>query len=153
LSTTGAVLFFDLDNFKPLNDTHGHAMGDLLLIEVARRLLQNIRSSDTAARFGGDEFVVLLTDLAAEKDLAMSQAAQRGEVIRQALGQPYYLSGAQGGTSQEVTHHCSATGGIAMFCGSDVPAEVLIERADTAMYQAKEAGRNRVWLARSGVVS
>lgn len=149
----GAVLFFDLDNFKPLNDTHGHAMGDLLLIEVARRLLQNIRSSDTAARFGGDEFVVLLTDLAAEKDLAMSQAAQRGEVIRQALGQPYYLSGAQGGTSQEVTHHCSATGGIAMFCGSDVPAEVLIERADTAMYQAKEAGRNRVWLARSGVVS
>jgi diguanylate cyclase (GGDEF)-like protein/PAS domain S-box-containing protein len=149
----GAVLFFDLDNFKPLNDSHGHAMGDLLLKEVARRLLLNIRPSDTAARFGGDEFVVLLTDLAPEKDEAKQQAAQRGEVIRQALGQPYLLTGLHDGTSVEVTHRCSATGGIAVFSGSEVPVEALIERADAAMYQAKEAGRNRVWLAQSGLVT
>ena len=140
----GAVLFLDLDNFKPLNDQHGHAMGDLLLEEVARRLTRGIRPSDTAARLGGDEFVVLLTDLATDRKEALQQALERAEAIRVSLAEPYRLVGSHDGQPVRVTHHCTATGGLAVFCGSDVGVETLLDSADAAMYAAKDAGRNRI---------
>ncbi len=87
----GALLFLDLDNFKPLNDTHGHGVGDLLLIEVAERLKTCVREADTVARFGGDEFVVLLCELDAHKDEASAQAAAIAEKIRIRLAEPYVL--------------------------------------------------------------
>lgn len=146
----GAVLFLDLDNFKPLNDRHGHAVGDLLLREVASRLERCVRPSDTVARLGGDEFVVLLTDLAADPGLAAAQAQQKGGVIREALAEPYHLRAVHDGVSMQVTHHCTATGGIAMFQGARLSVEDLLDSADAAMYAAKEAGRNRICLAGAG---
>lgn len=141
---SGAVVFLDLDNFKPLNDRHGHAVGDLLLQEVAARLDSCVRPCDTVARLGGDEFVVLLTDLAADPLLAEQQALQRAETMRATLAQAYHLSASHDGVAVQVTHHCTATGGIAVFCGSQVPVESLLDAADAAMYAAKDAGRNRI---------
>jgi len=139
-----ALVFIDLDNFKPLNDRHGHAAGDLLLIEVAQRLLHNIRGVDTAARFGGDEFVVLLTQLSDQTSTARRQAQQFAEKLLSVLEQPYLLSAEQGGVTQAVEHHCTGTAGLVVFDGAGDTDDTLIERADAAMYQAKQAGRNCV---------
>ena len=87
----GALMFPDLDKLKPINDAHGHEAGDVLLIEVARRLNQCVRKSDTVARLGGDEFVVMLTDLGADRVESASQAAAVAEKIRSFLAQPYAL--------------------------------------------------------------
>ncbi|MFO1344599.1 MAG: diguanylate cyclase [Burkholderiales bacterium] len=140
----GAVVFIDLDNFKPLNDRHGHAVGDLLLIEVAQRLLHHIRGADTAARFGGDEFVVLLTQLSAQAEAARQQAEQFAHKLLAVLAQPYVLSAEHEGQTQTVEHHCSATLGVVIFNGTGEPDDALLDRADAAMYQAKQAGRNCV---------
>ena len=140
----GAVVFIDLDNFKPLNDQHGHAAGDLLLIEVAQRLLQHIRGTDTAARFGGDEFVVLLTQLSDQPLVARQQATQLAEKLLSVLAEPYLLATEQAGTTQTVEHHCTGTAGVVIFNGEGEPDDVLLDRADAAMYQAKQAGRNCV---------
>ena len=140
----GAVVFIDLDNFKPLNDQHGHAAGDLLLIEVAQRLLQHIRGTDTAARFGGDEFVVLLTQLSEQPLVARQQATQLAEKLLSVLAEPYLLATEQAGTTQTVEHHCTGTAGVVIFNGEGEPDDVLLDRADAAMYQAKQAGRNCV---------
>ena len=133
----GALLFLDLDNFKPLNDLHGHGVGDLLLIEVASRLKSCVREADTAARFGGDEFVVLLCDLSTDAHAATDQAASIAEKIRQSLSMPYWLSGS-------IEHRCTASIGVALFKGREVDEKALIDAADDAMYQAKQQGRNRV---------
>jgi diguanylate cyclase (GGDEF)-like protein/PAS domain S-box-containing protein len=141
----GAVLALDLDNFKPLNDRHGHLVGDLLLIEVARRLTGCVRQVDTVARVGGDEFVIVLVDLAAEKAEALAQATAVAEKIRVALAQPYALvheKDAQPATT--VQHECSASLGLVLFANSDTPQDELLNQADAAMYQAKLAGRNAV---------
>lgn len=140
----GALVFIDLDNFKPLNDLHGHAVGDLLLMEVAQRLLHHIRGADTAARFGGDEFVVLLTQLSDQAEMAHSQAAQFAEKLRSVLAQPYILVTDAGGKPQTVEHHCTATIGVVIFNGTGASDNTLLDRADAAMYQAKQAGRNCV---------
>lgn len=140
----GALVFIDLDNFKPLNDQHGHAVGDLLLIEVAQRLLHNIRGADTAARFGGDEFVVLLTQLSDQAEDARHQAEQFAHKLLAVLAQPYVLSTEHEGQPQTVEHHCSATLGVVIFNGLGEPEDALLDRADAAMYQAKQAGRNCV---------
>lgn len=143
----GALLFLDLDNFKPLNDCHGHHVGDLLLVEVARRLTHCVRELDTVARFGGDEFVVLLGGLAAEEDVARQQAAQVAEKARRALAEPYVLTGTQGGQATAVEHRCTASVGVLLFGGSgerDAAAEALLDQADAAMYAAKDAGGNVV---------
>lgn len=140
----GALVFIDLDNFKPLNDQHGHAVGDLLLIEVAQRLLRHIRGADTAARFGGDEFVVLLTQLSDQADAARLQAADFAEKLRSVLAEPYVLSIEHGGQAQTVEHRCTATMGVVVFNGVGEPDDVLLDRADAAMYEAKQAGRNCV---------
>ena len=143
----GAVMVLDLDNFKPLNDQHGHLVGDLLLIEAARRLNACVREMDTVARFGGDEFVVLLSELAGAAQPASVQAGVIAEKIRSTLSEPYRLSlshGVQGETTVE--HHCSASIGVVVFGGDESRHDEVLKWADAAMYQAKDAGRNLIRL-------
>ena len=132
----GAVLFLDLDNFKTLNDTKGHDIGDLLLGEVAKRLNQCVRDGDTVARLGGDEFVVVLESLSTDADEAATQAELVAEKIRSALNQPCQL--------KEHTYHTTPSIGIVLFKGHQESLDDLIRHADTAMYQAKTAGRNTI---------
>ena len=141
----GALLFLDLDNFKPLNDTHGHGVGDLLLIEVAERLKTCVREADTVARFGGDEFVVLLCELDTQHHEATAQAAAIAEKIRARLAEPYLLQAAP--SAPAIAHQCTASIGVAVFHGRDESQGSVIDRADAAMYQAKEDGRNRIRFA------
>lgn len=139
-----AVLVLDLDNFKPLNDAYGHVVGDLLLVEVANRLRNCIRESDTVARFGGDEFVVLLTEIGDEEELARQNSTVIAEKIRLALAEPYHLM--LQGTEPEliVEHHCSASIGVVVFLNQNQVRENILKQADLAMYQAKQQGRNQV---------
>lgn len=137
-----ALVFLDLDHFKPLNDEHGHAAGDLLLIEVAQRLLHHTRGTDTAARFGGDEFVVLLTQLSPDAARAREEVRQFGDKLLAVLAQPYVLKIEQGGVDQVVEHRCTGTAGVVVFTGDGESDDALLDRADSAMYQAKQAGRN-----------
>ena len=130
----GALLFIDLDNFKILNDTLGHAIGDLLLEQVAQRLTDCVRENDTVARLGGDEFVVMLEDLSEQITEAAAQAETVGEKILAVLNQPYWLVGHQ--------HHSTPSIGVALFSDQHHSIDELLKRADLAMYQAKAAGRN-----------
>ena len=141
----GALLFLDLDNFKPLNDQHGHGVGDLLLIEVAARLKACVRAADTVARFGGDEFVVLLCELDTKQHEAVAQAAVVAEKIRLHLAEPYVLRAAP--NAPAIGHQCTASIGVVVFHGRDESQDRLIDRADAAMYQAKEDGRNHIRFA------
>lgn len=136
----GALMFLDLDNFKPLNDRHGHEVGDQLLVEVAQRLLECVRDTDTVARFGGDEFVVLLGDLNANALLASGEAESIVTKILARLAEPYCLACPDSG--KQVEHHCSASIGVALFDG-DADEEGTFRCADSAMYGAKGGGRNR----------
>ncbi len=130
----GALLLIDLDNFKTLNDTHGHDKGDMLLKQVAQRLNNCIRDEDTVARLGGDEFVVMVRDLSESRAEAAQQAEAVGEKVLLALSEPYLLPG--------VEQHSSASVGITLFCGTRDGSDELFKRADLALYQAKAAGRN-----------
>jgi len=142
----GALMFLDLDNFKPLNDLHGHGVGDLLLIEVARRLKVGVREMDTVARIGGDEFVVMLTKLDKDRETARLKAAKVAEKIRIALAEPYILHvDDKDKPDATVEHHCTASMGVALFVGDNSSQDDIMKLADDAMYQAKEAGRNQVW--------
>ncbi|QTN28684.1 diguanylate cyclase [Rhodoferax sp. AJA081-3] len=142
----GALIFLDLDNFKPLNDVHGHEVGDLLLVEAAQRLKACVREVDTVARFGGDEFVVLLTALVADRAEAVDRAGLVAEKIRNALAEPYRLSVSQGeGVAPlALEHRCTASLGVALFLGNAASTTDVIKWADLAMYDAKEAGRDMV---------
>ncbi|MFZ5503189.1 MAG: EAL domain-containing protein [Pseudomonadota bacterium] len=131
-----ALLFLDLDNFKTLNDTKGHALGDMLLMEVAKRLQSCVRECDTVARFGGDEFVVLLEGLSELDETAVQQARSVGEKLLELTNQPYYLDGH--------THHGSSSVGITTFIGQQQNPNDLLKQADMAMYAAKKNGRNRL---------
>ncbi len=130
----GALQFIDLDNFKALNDSLGHDMGDLLLQQVATRLAECVRGTDTVARLGGDEFVVLLTHLSADREEAAGHAEAVGEKMRHAITQPYLLKTHE--------HQLSASLGITLYQGQDASIDELLKQADLAMYQAKAAGRN-----------
>lgn len=141
----GAVMFMDLDKFKPLNDMHGHIVGDLLLVEVGRRIVSCVREMDTVARFGGDEFVVMLSGLNADKALASHEAIRVAEKIRACLSIPYCLKSQAGDVPNIcVEHTCSSSIGVVLFDGSEVSQEDVLKRADEAMYLAKEGGRNLV---------
>jgi len=131
-----ALMFLDMDNFKALNDSKGHAMGDKLLIEVARRLKASVRVSDTVARLGGDEFVVLLGELSEHEHAASEQALMIANKVSEALSQPYQLG--------DFIYNCSASIGLTLFCDAAITIEEVHKRADAAMYQAKNAGRNTV---------
>lgn len=128
------LLFIDLDNFKILNDTRGHDIGDLLLIEVGHRLRGSIRESDTLARLGGDEFVVLLEGLSADRNEAALQAREVGEKVLTDIHQPYML--------KDIEHYTTASIGISLFANYRQNLDDLLKQADTAMYAAKKAGRN-----------
>lgn len=141
----GAIIFMDLDKFKPLNDMHGHVAGDLLLVEVGRRISSCVREMDTVARFGGDEFVVMLSELNADETQARSEAISVAEKIRACLAVTYFLKSGQGEPQDVcVEHNCSSSIGVVLFDGSEVSQEAIFKRADEAMYLAKEGGRNRV---------
>jgi diguanylate cyclase (GGDEF)-like protein len=125
------LLFIDLDNFKPVNDDYGHAMGDLLLKDVARRLQGCMRETDTAARLGGDEFVVLLPSIEG-RDGAMVVAAK----VLHALSRPFEIAGNR--------FVISASIGIALYPEHGSDEKLLLRHADAAMYEAKKQGRNRM---------
>jgi len=129
-----ALLFIDLDNFKVLNDTLGHDHGDLLLQQVAQRLVACIREGDTVARLGGDEFVVLLEDLSTHAPDAATQAETVGEKILAAFNMPYDLAGHEYRSSPSI--------GITLLSDHRESVVELLKRADLAMYQSKAAGRN-----------
>ena len=130
----GSLLFIDLDNFKTLNDTLGHAIGDILLQKVADRLVSSVRQGDTVARLGGDEFVVLLENLSALPIEAVKQTEIVTTKIIEELNKPYMLA------SQEYINTPSI--GATMFSGDGQNMEELLKQADIAMYQAKKEGRN-----------
>jgi diguanylate cyclase (GGDEF)-like protein/PAS domain S-box-containing protein len=132
-----ALLFFDLDNFKIINDTLGHHTGDVLLKEIGERLRQIIRTEDTPARLGGDEFVVIVSELGNDLDMAVSLSHQIAEKMRESLSRPFVLG--------EHEHHLTASIGISMYpmeTGED--ANDILKHADAAMYRAKETGRNTI---------
>ena len=131
---TGALLFIDLDNFKKLNDTLGHSIGDSLLQQVAQRLETCVREGDTVSRFGGDEFVVLLENLSDNECDSAAQAQAVCMKILASLNTLYQLEGHQ--------YRSTSSIGAALFNGHQLTPEVILVQADQAMYQAKSAGRN-----------
>lgn len=140
----GAVMFLDLDNFKRLNDTYGHSMGDLLLVEVAQRITRCVREVDTVARFGGDEFVVVISELDESSSEYIVQAGIVAEKIRATLAEPYVLTFKYKDEAEvTVSHQCEASIGVVVFSGKE-NAENVLKWADIAMYQAKEVGRNLI---------
>jgi diguanylate cyclase (GGDEF)-like protein/PAS domain S-box-containing protein len=142
----GALMLIDLDNFKTLNDSLGHDVGDQLLVEVASRLEASIREGDTAARLGGDEFLVILVDLGGEQAAAMQAEGVARKILKN-LSRPYRLQVASAGTERtERSHHCTSSIGVTLFRDQSVSVDELMKRADTAMYKAKGAGRNSVRL-------
>lgn len=150
----GALMFMDLDNFKSLNDVHGHDMGDMLLMEVANRIRGLVRAEDTVARFGGDEFVVLLEDLDAHRDAAAAKVRDVGGKLLAALSEPYRLScRREGGQTIAVVHQCTSSIGVVLFKGDALGQEDMLKWADTAMYRAKGAGRNQIRIADEGLTA
>ncbi len=127
----GAVLFIDLDRFKALNDAHGHAVGDQMLVEISRRLQILVRASDTVARFGGDEFVILLDQLGTDVALAAQSAASVGSKVAAALNEVYALG--------ELSYRGSCSIGMRVFSGSERDAEQIVSAADEEMYRNKRA--------------
>jgi len=129
-----ALLYIDMDKFKYLNDTLGHEMGDLLLIQVGQRLTECVRADDTVARVGGDEFVVMLTGLDEEADKSELQARLLGENILRRLNQPYQLT--------VHTYQSTPSIGGTLFSNDSDDLDAIFKRADAAMYRVKKAGRN-----------
>ncbi|MDX8400781.1 MAG: EAL domain-containing protein [Gallionellaceae bacterium] len=130
----GSLLFIDLDNFKALNDTLGHEVGDLLLQQVAKRLESCVREGDTVSRLGGDEYVVIVGNLNGNALESATQVEMIGEKILSVLNQPYQLDAHK--------HHSTPSIGITIFSGHEQTQDELLKQADIAMYQAKKAGRN-----------
>lgn len=132
----GALLFIDVDDFKSLNDTRGHEIGDQLLIDMATSLMSCLRPEDMVARLGGDEFVVLIEDLEEGATDAAAQVEAIAEKILSAINRPYLL--------KEHPYHSTSSIGVAMFRGSGKGVEELLKHADVALYRAKDAGRGRL---------
>ena len=130
----GALQFIDLDNFKTLNDTQGHDMGDLLLQQVGKRLTDCMRQGDTVARLGGDEFVVMIEELSENREEAAAQAEMIGEKILTTISEPYRLAGLE--------YRITPSIGITLYTDHQQSTDELLKQADLAMYQSKSAGRN-----------
>ncbi|MEI8401332.1 MAG: diguanylate cyclase [Alcaligenaceae bacterium] len=155
-----ALLFMDLDSFKGLNDKHGHVLGDVVLREAASRLQSCVREVDTVARFGGDEFVVVLNQLHNDLDYSIATTRKVAEKMRVALGLPYLLCRSTSDDSPEmkranrkerypsdesdIVYRGGISIGVVMFLGDEIEQLELFARADQAMYKAKKAGGNRV---------
>lgn len=142
----GAILMLDLDHFKPLNDRYGHGYGDQLLKEVAFRIKECVKFNDVVVRLGGDEFVVLITDLGSDAQQARSKASVVASRILNEIARPLSflpVSNEQKATEPfEFTFSCSI--GVVLYFDKDVERDILLKRADQAMYAAKQGGRNRV---------
>ena len=139
----GALMFIDLDHFKPLNDAYGHNVGDLLLVQVARRITSCVREMDTVARFGGDEFVVMLSELDVDETESIAQSGIVAEKIRTIVAEPYELDIQKNGSAATtVEHHCTSSIGVVLFINHESSSDEIIKWADMAMYQAKEEGGN-----------
>jgi len=132
----GALLFLDMDKFKTLNDTLGHDYGDLMLVEVGRRIQASVREVDTVARLGGDEFVILIEEIGSSMQDTSQKVALIAEKIRAALAEPYVL--------KEHLIHGSPSIGVSIYRGNKESVDTLMKQADMAMYQAKDSGRNTV---------
>ena len=140
-----ALFFIDLDHFKTLNDTHGHNMGDQLLIAVASRIQGSIREEDLVARLGGDEFVVMIANMGDDKVTAGHFAEEIAEKVRLAICKPYKLSIKENSdTKNEIVFHCTPSVGISIFKSNLTSHDDILKQADVAMYQAKAAGRNTI---------
>ena len=133
-ASQGALLFIDLDNFKDLNDTQGHDVGDMLLRQVAQRLVACVREVDTVARLGGDEFVVMLQDLGSAAHEVTAQVELVGKKILAHLNQVYLLG--------SLEHHSTPSIGVTLFEDHLQTVDELLKQADLAMYESKSAGRN-----------
>ena len=131
----GAVLMLDVDNFKLINDTYGHEIGDYFLIEVARRLRYCTREEDTVARLGGDEFVILLEFLSQDAEEAERQVRVVAEKVLNEIRKSFLINA--------IEIHASVSVGIAMFTSPHLPSDEMLRRADAAMYRAKSSGRDR----------
>lgn len=132
----GALFYIDLDNFKNVNDNHGHDLGDLLLQEAAERVLHCVRAGDTVSRVGGDEFVVMTENLSKTEEEASEQAAHIGAKLLASLNVPFVLDGIEYRTTPSI--------GVAVFAGGSETVDELLRRADLAMYKAKADGKNAV---------
>lgn len=130
----GALLLIDLDNFKTINDQHGHAMGDELLRQTASRLSECITTKDTVARLGGDEFVVLLSELSDDRRTALALATERTQQIREKLDEHYTLR-------HDIVHHCPGSIGLAIFEPGMKDRETFLRQADHAMYDSKKRNK------------
>lgn len=142
-----ALLFLDLDKFKPLNDEYGHVMGDQLLVQLAGRLGNCMRDMDTVARFGGDEFIVLLPELSPDLDESKAQARLVAEKIAAVLAEPYHLilqPFSAPGDRKTIEYSCTTSIGVVLFINDHMSADDIIRHADMAMYRAKESGRNSI---------
>jgi diguanylate cyclase (GGDEF)-like protein/PAS domain S-box-containing protein len=140
----GAVLFLDLDNFKSLNDKFGHQAGDAFLIEVASRLLSCVREVDTVSRFGGDEFIVVIDGLAQDKKNAEKEILSRARKVLSKLNEPYLINlPGNDRPADTIRHLSSASIGISLFNKND-EKEIVLDRADRAMYLVKESGGNDI---------
>jgi two-component system CheB/CheR fusion protein len=139
-SNYSALIMLDLDHFKLVNDTDGHPVGDLLLVEVGERLKARLRAFDVVARVGGDEFMVILTSLGHDKEAASLAANRICDDLREDIAQAYDLSGSA------LQHRITCSFGLVLFSGTSSPVDTLMREADLALYAAKEGGRNRVSL-------
>lgn len=134
----GGMLMMDLDNFKDLNDSRGHDVGDLLLREVGKRISHCVRDVDTVARFGGDEFVVILESLGEDESSSANQAMAVAEKIRAAIDRKFEFE------SVGLSHYITPSIGVTLFNGETETVDALLKQADVALYQAKSAGRNDI---------
>ncbi|MGC3982943.1 MAG: diguanylate cyclase [Steroidobacteraceae bacterium] len=132
----GGILFVDLDNFKVVNDTAGHAAGDRVLVACAQRMQAVLRQCDTVARWGGDEFVVMIEDLGQDFGRSLEIMQKIANKLLQALRRPYDVNGA--------AFNCSPSIGASLFRGVSQPLDLVIHNADKAMYRAKLAGKNAI---------
>ena len=141
-----ALMFMDLDNFKPVNDHYGHEAGDALLREVALRLKTSVREIDTVARFGGDEFVVVLGELDDNREASTAHTRRIAEKIHASLSAPYMLDFPldKGAGFRVVEHHCSASIGIVVFLNHEATQSEILKWADATMYKMKNSGRNGI---------
>ncbi|MEX0344698.1 MAG: putative bifunctional diguanylate cyclase/phosphodiesterase [Rhizobiaceae bacterium] len=135
----GAAIFIDLDHFKDLNDTHGHEVGDMFLVQVAERLQQTVRGGDTVARIGGDEFVVLLQSVGQEDWIARDNTMAVADKIMSAMREPYQL--------KKLGYKSTASLGAVIYDGTQDSPDAILTQADQAMYEAKSGGRDSIGTA------
>ena len=141
----GALIFMDLDHFKTINDDHGHTAGDHLLVQVAERLKHQLREVDTLVRYGGDEYIVILSQVGSSPRQANKQALIVAEKLRIEMSTPFSVQQLSEDVDKDrITFEIGASFGVELFGGDQLDPKVILNLADRAMYQAKRAGRNRV---------